>query len=143
MKYIGTSLGGCLNSLMAGEVSEDEVMFIVTRTFCPDYNALMQVVEQYYAEGIPITRSTYSYSLSEYDLTKVKELATRLYYSGRIHQPRVFSEQGRRDGHSYPYNHPAKLGNGLWMQVVPTNDNSTPAVVDAYEKYKLLDNLTK
>jgi hypothetical protein len=143
MKYIGTSLGGCLNSLMANEVSEDEVMFIVTRTFCPDYNALMQVVEQYYAEGIPITRSTYSYSLSEYDLTNVKELATRLYFSGRIHQPRVFSEQGRRDGHSYPYNHPAKLGQGLWMQVVPTNDNSTPAVVDAYEKYKLLDNLTK
>ena len=143
MKYIGTSLGGCLNSLMANEVSEDEVMFIVTRTFCPDYNSLMQVVEQYYAEGIPITRSAYSYSLSEYDLTNVKELATRLYFSGRIHQPRLFSEQGRQDGHSYPYNHPAKLGNGLWMQVVPTNDNSTPVVVDAYEKYKLLDNLTK
>ena len=143
MMYIGTSLGGCLNSLMAGEVSEDEVMFIVTRTMCPTYVTFMGVVEQYYAEGTPITRSTYSYSLSEYDLTKVKELATRLYYSGRIHQPRVFSEQGRRDGHSYPYNHPAKLGNGLWMQVVPTNDNSTPAVVDAYEKYKLLDNLTK
>ena len=143
MKYIGTSLGGCLNSLMANEVSEDEVMFIVTRTMCPTYVTFMGVVEQYYAEGTPITRSTYSYSLSEYDLTKVKELATRLYYSGRIHQPRVFSEQGRRDGHSYPYNHPAKLGNGLWMQVVPTNDNSTPAVVDAYEKYKLLDNLTK
>jgi hypothetical protein len=141
--YIGTSLGGCLNSLMANEVSEDEVMFIVTRTFCPDYNALMQVVEQYYAEGIPITRSTYSYSLSEYDLTNVKELATRLYFSGRIHQPRVFSEQGRRDGHSYPYNHPARLGQGLWMQVVPTNDNSTPAVVEAYEKYKVLDTLTK
>lgn len=143
MKYIGTSLGGCLNSLMAGEVPEDEVMFIVTRTFCPDYNAFMQVVEQYYTEGIPVTRTTYSYELSNKDLTKVKELATRLYYSGRIHQPRVFSEQGRRDGHSYPYNHPARLGNGLWMQVVPTNDNSTPAVVDAYEKYKLLDSLTK
>jgi len=143
MMYIGTSLGGCLNSLMANEVSEDEVMFIVTRTFCPDYNALMQVVEQYYAEGIPITRSTYSYSLSEYDLTNVKELATRLYFSGRIHQPRVFSEQGRRDGHSYPYNHPARLGQGLWMQVVPTNDNSTPSVIEAYEKYKVLDNLTK
>jgi hypothetical protein len=141
--YIGTSLGGCLNSLMANEVSEDEVMFIVTRTFCPDYNALMQVVEQYYAEGIPITRSTYSYSLSEYDLTNVKELATRLYFSGRIHQPRVFSEQGRQDGHSYPYNHPARLGQGLWMQVVPTNDNSTPSVIEAYEKYKVLDNLTK
>lgn len=143
MKYIGTSLGGCLNSLMANEVSEDEVMFIVTRTFCPDYNSFMQVVEQYYYEGTPVTRMTSSYELGGHDLTKVKELATKLYYSGRIHQPRVFSEQGRRDGHSYTYNHPARLGNGLWMQVVPTNDNDTPAVVEAYEKYKMLDTLTK
>ena len=143
MMYIGTSLGGCLNSLMANEVSEDQVMFIVTRTLCPNYETFMQVVEQYYAEGTPITRSTYSYSLSEYDLTKVKELATRLYYSGRIHQPRVFDNEGRKEGHHYQYNHPARLGQGLWMQVVPTNDNTTPAVVDAYEKYKILDNLTR
>lgn len=141
--YIGTSLGGCLNSLMANEVSEEDVMFIVTRTLCPNYETFMQVVEQYYAEGTPITRSTYSYSLSEYDLTNVKDLATRLYYSGRIHQPRVFDNEGRKDGHHYQYNHPARLGQGLWMQVVPTNDNTTPAVVDAWEKYKMLDNLTK
>lgn len=143
MMYIGTSLGGCLNSLMANEVSEEDVMFIVTRTLCPNYETFMQVVEQYYAEGTPITRSTYSYSLSEYDLTNVKDLATRLYYSGRIHQPRVFDNEGRKDGHHYQYNHPARLGQGLWMQVVPTNDNTTPAVVDAWEKYKMLDNLTK
>lgn len=143
MKYIGTSLGGCLNSLMAGEVSEDDVMFIVTRTFCPTYETFMQVVEQYYAEGTPVTRMTYSYELGSYDLTKVKELATRLYYTGRIHQPRVFSEQARQDGHSYHYNHPARLGNGLWMEVVPTNDNDTPAVVEAYERYKVLDRLTR
>jgi hypothetical protein len=103
----------------------------------------MQVVEQYYAEGTPVSRTTYSYSLTDYDLTKVKELATRLYYSGRIHQPRVFDNEGRKEGHHYQYNHPARLGQGLWMQVVPTNDNTTPAVVDAWEKYKMLDNLTK
>ena len=143
MMYIGTSLGGCLNSLMANEVSEDEVMFIVTRTLCPDYNSFMQVVEQYYSDGTPMTRTAYSYELKSYDLTKVKELATRLYYSGRIHQPRVFDNAGRTAGHYYPYNHPAKLGHGLWMQVVPTNDNTTPAVVEAYEKYKMLDTLTK
>ena len=143
MMYIGTSLGGCLTSLMANEVSEDEVMFIVTRTMCPDYETFMQVVEQYYSDGTPMTRSAYSYELGSYDLTKVKELATRLYYSGRIHQPRVFDNDARRTGHYYPYNHPAKLGYGLWMQVVPTNDNSTPAVVEAYEKYKVLDALTK
>ena len=143
MMYIGTSLGGCLNSLMAGEVSEADVMFIVTRTMCPNYETFMQVVEQYYVEGTPVTRSTYSMELGSYDLIKVKELATRLYFSGRIHQPRVFDNEGRTAGHYYQYNHPARLGHGLWMQVVPTNNNSTPVVVEAYEKYKVLDALTK
>ena len=141
--YIGTSLGGCLLSLMANEVSEDQVMFIVTRTLCPDYSTFIQVVEQYYAEGNPYARNPAQYGLGDYDLTNVKALATRLYYSGRIHQPRVFDSEGRTAGHYYEYNHPAKLGQGLWMQVVPTNDNTTPAVVEAWEKYKMLDNLTK
>ena len=57
--YIGTSLGRCLNSLMANEVSEDEVMFIVTRTLCPNYETFIQVVEQYYEDGTPITRTTH------------------------------------------------------------------------------------
>lgn len=143
MMYIGTSLGSCLLSLLAGEVSEDKVMFIVTRTFCPNYEAFIQVVQQYHAEGNPNARNPAQYGLGDYDLNEVTNLATRLYYSGRIHQPRVFDDEGRKAGHSYPYNHPAKLGQGLWMQVVPTNDNSTPAVVEAWEKYKMLDNLTK
>ena len=70
--YIGTSLGGCLNSLMANEVSEDEVMFIVTRTLCPSYETYIQVVEQYYAEGIPYQRRSDLSNLGEYDLTNVK-----------------------------------------------------------------------
>ena len=143
MMYIGTSLGGCLLSLMNNEVSEDQVMFIVTRTLCPDYETFMQVVEQYYAEGNPNARNPAQYGLGDYDLSEVKNLATRLYFSGRIHQPRVFDNAGRTAGHYYPYNHPAKLGHGLWMQIVPTNDNSTPAVIEAWEKYKMLDNLTK
>ena len=143
MKYIGTSLGGCLKSLMANEVSEDDVLFIVTRTLCPNYRTYMQVVEQYYAEGNPFPRSSNLNALGSYDLEAVKALATRLYFSGRIHQPRVFDNEGRKSGHNYPYDHPAKLGQGLWMQVVPTNDNDNSAVVEAYEKYKMLDALTK
>ena len=141
--YIGTSLGGCLVSLMHNEVSEDDVMFIVTRTLCPTYADFIAVVEQYYVEGTPINRFARAHTLGEYDLTNVKALATRLYFSGKIHQPRVFDSEGRNAGHYYEYNHPAKLGHGLWMQVVPTNDNSIPAVVEAWEKYKMLDNLTK
>ena len=139
MMYIGTSLGGCLLSLLAGEVSEDEVMFIVTRTDCPDYEKFVNVVKAYHAQGNPFVRNPASYSLGDYPLDDAIELATRLYYSGRIHQPRTFVSKGV-DPH---YVHPAKLGHGLWMQVVPTIDNTTPAVIDAYEEYKMLDMLTK
>jgi len=139
MMYIGTSLGGCLLSLMAGEVSEDEVMFIVTRTNCPTFDTFIDVVKQYHAEGNPYARNPALYGLGDYSLDDLIALASKLYYSGRIHQPRVFSEEiGHRD-----YTHPTKYAHGLWMQIVPTNDNSTPAVVEAYEKYKMLDNLTK
>ena len=139
MMYIGTSLGGCLLSLLAGEVSEDEVMFIVTRTDCPDYDKFIDVVKAYHAQGNPFARNPARYSLGDYPLDDAVDLASRLYYSGRIHQPRTFTSKGVDPD----YAHPAKLGHGLWMQVVPTNDNSTPAVVEAYEKYKMLDTLTK
>ena len=139
MMYIGTSLGGCLLSLLAGELSEDEVMFIVTRTDCPDYEKFVNVVKGYHAQGNPFARNPAIYNLGDYPLDDAVNLASRLYYSGRIHQPRVFVSQGT-DPH---YVHPAKLGHGLWMQVVPTNENTTPAVVDAYQKYKMLDTLTK
>ena len=137
--YIGTSLGGCLLSLLAGEVSEDEVMFIVTRTDCPDYDKFIGVVKAYHAQGNPFARNPARYSLCDYPLDDAVDLASRLYYSGRIHQPRTFTSESFESD----YAHPAKLGHGLWMQVVPTNDNSTPAVVEAYEKYKMLDTLTK
>lgn len=138
MKYIGTSLGRCLTSLMANEVSEDDVMFIVTRTFCPDYEAFMQVVEEYHVDGAPVSRSIRNHNLSTYDFDKVKDMATRLYFSGKIHQPRVNAHEG-----SDRYSHPSQYSNELWLQVVPTNSNTTPAVVEAYEKYRMLDALTK
>jgi len=140
MMYIGTSLGGCLKSLMAGEVSIDEVMFIVTRTMCPTFDQYIAVVKQYYAEGNVYARKQSQYQLSDSSLDDVIDMASRLYYLGKIHQPRVFVEEG---GFGVAYSHPTEYGNGLWMQVVPTNTNSTPAVVEAYEKYKVLDSLTK
>ncbi len=53
MMYIGTSLGGCLLSLMSKEVSEDEVMVIITRTDAPDYEQYINVVKSYHAQGNP------------------------------------------------------------------------------------------
>ena len=136
MLYIGTSLGGCLQSLLAGEVSEDEVMFIVTRTDCPDYEKFVGVVKMYHEQGNPFASSPSNYELGDYDLEEVLKLAERLWYRGKIHQPRTFVG-------STSYNHPFRVGDELWWQVVPTTKNSNPAVVDAYEKYKMLDVLTR
>jgi len=138
MMYIGTSLGGCLLSLLNGEVSEDDVMFIVTRTNCPEFDQYIEVVKQYHAQGNPYSRNPEKYELDNYPLEKVIDLATELWYDGKIHQPRTFVDQYGR-----PFRHPVGRGYGLWMQVVPVNTNTTPAVIEAYEKYKLLDALTK
>ena len=139
MKLIGLSLGGCLRSIMAGEVSEDDVMFIVTRTNCPDFDKYIKVVEHYHSQGNLYARNSERYELSAFPLEKVTDLATRLYQRGKIHQPRVFVED-----HSYgKYNHPVGYGDGLWLEVAPSNNNTTPAVVEAYNQYKMLDSLTK
>lgn len=137
MKRIGLSLGGCLTSLMRGEVSEDDVMFIVTRTNCPDFARYITVVETYHSHGNPHSSNPEQYELIGYPLEKVTDLATRLWNNGKIHQPRVFTD------YSGTYRHPVEYGDGLWMEVVPSNRNTNPAVIEAYEKYKMLDSLTR
>lgn len=137
MKYIGLSLGGCLRSIMAGEVSEEDVMMLITRTDCPSYEQFMAVVKAYHYQGNAFASHPDRYELGDYPIEDVLALASRLYESGRVHQPRTFK------GQSISYRHPAGYGDGVWMQVVPTNTNDNPAVVEAYEKYKMLDNLTR
>ena len=113
MMYIGTSLGGCLLSLMRNEVSEDEVMFIVTRTDAPDYDKFIGVVKAYHAQGNPYANNPERYELIDYKLDDVIDLATRLWYAGKIHQPRTFIGNNG-------YRHPFVNGDKLWWQVVPT-----------------------
>lgn len=136
MMYIGTSLGGCLRSIMAGEVSADEVMFIVTRTLAPTFEDYKLVVEQYHKFGNPYSRRSSQYDLNDFPLEGVLELAEKLWYDGKIHQPRVFCE-------SSTYNHPVTYGDGLWLHVAPINRNTSPAVQTAWEQYKMLDTITK
>jgi hypothetical protein len=138
MKRIGLSLGGCLRSLMVGEVSEDDVMFIVTRTYAPTFDNYIHVVEQYHAQGNSYSRNPEKYELNDYPLEQVTDLATRLWNSGKIHQPRVVVGDGYGS-----YRHPVDYGDDLWMEVAPSNRNTNTAVVEAYEKYKMLDSLTR
>jgi hypothetical protein len=121
---------------MAGEVSEDEVMFIVTRTDCPDYERYVGVVNAYHEQGNPFASNSQYYELGDYELEDVLKLAESLWYKGKIHQPRTFVR-------SVGYQHPFQVGDDLWWEVVPTVRSTNHAVVDAYEKYKMLAALTQ
>ena len=136
MMYVGTSLGKCLRSILLGEVSEDDVLLIVTRTMTPDLEKFIGVVKQYHVEGNYTSRDSSSYDLSVKPWEEIEALATRLYTGGKIHQPRNFVSLGSQ------FIHP-ELSNDTWVEVSPKSRNSTPSVVQAYEHYKMLDVLTQ
>jgi hypothetical protein len=135
---IGNSLGGCLQSIMKGEVSEDEVLMLITRTMAPDLRRLMLVVEMYHSQGNFSASRPDQYKMSEFPLEDVQALATRLFQDGKIHQPRNFGVYGGGFIHSG-----LAQGSGCWVEVNPIGTNTNPIVIDAYEKYKILDTLTK
>ena len=136
MMYIGTSLGRCLRSILMDEVSEDDVLLLITRTQTKDYEAFLAIVKQYYEDGNWSSRRPEDYDLAVKPWEEVEALANRLYKSGKIHQPRNFALLGNQ------FIHP-DLSDDVWVEVSTKNRNTTPAVVQAYEQYKLLDSLTK
>jgi hypothetical protein len=134
MWYIGTSLGQCLKSILSGEVSEKDVLLIVTATSAPTFERYMQVVDQYYAKGNYYVKDPTKYEATDCSEEDYKSLAIRLWEKGKIHQPHTFPDHwGASNG----------IRGQTWLQVVPTNQNTTPAVVNAYAEYKMLDSLTK
>ena len=133
--YIGTSLGGCLRSLLSGEVSEDEVMFIVTRTHAPKFDDYLKLVTAYHVQGNPFSRNPEKYDIGDYPIEHLTDLATRLWNAGKIHQPRVLS------GDSLGYRHPVGYGDGVWLEVMPKYMGENPTVKDAYDKYKMVRSL--
>ena len=132
---IGTSLGQCIKDILDGTVNEKDVVMIITRTMAPAAERFIPVLEEYY-NGI----GGYSYDLSvggTKTFDEVRELGLRLFDGGKIHQPRCFKDF--RSG----YVHPDMAHAGKWIELAPKNWNTTPAVVEAYKQYKVLDALTR
>jgi hypothetical protein len=103
---------------------------------CPTFDRYISVVTEYHSHGNPFAKDSHRYELSDYALADVTDLATRLWQAGKIHQPRNFTDNIG----SHPV---SKLSKDVWLEIVPTNNNSNPAVVDAYTKYKMLNILTQ
>jgi hypothetical protein len=122
--YIGTSLGRCLRSLLLDEVSEDDVLLLITRTQTKDYESFLTIVKQYYEDGNWSSQRPEDYDLAVKPWEEVEALASRLYKSGKVHQPRNFALLGSQ------FIHP-DLSDDVWVEVSPKNRNTTPAVVQA------------
>jgi len=137
MMYVGTSLGKCLRSILMDEVSADDVLLIITRTTSQNLEQFLYVVKHYYEDAGDInSHQPIGYDIAVKPWNEIEELATQLYESGKIHQPRNFSRLGSQ------FIHPG-LSRDTWIEVSPKSRNTTPAVVQAYEQYKLLDSLTQ
>lgn len=133
---IGTSLGRCLTSILSGDVDVNNVACIITRTRAHTWDELVLVIKEYHEYG---NHRMTEYDLGKFEWDKVIDVAHQLWHSGRIHQPRNYTNGSSADligldRPSFPYR-------DLWLEIVPTPTSATPAVVEAYEQYRMLRTL--
>ena len=124
MQYIGTSLGRCLRSILKGEVSEDQVFLIVTGTRSHNEEEYLEIIKQYYSERYG------EYDITQWTYEEVKELATRLWNNGKIHQPRNFKANPFFRG-----------GDKLWIEIFPPHLLQEPAAKDLWDKLTVIARL--
>lgn len=131
---IGTSLGKCVKSILAGEVEEKDVLFIVSNTMAPDNVRLMDVIEQYYYQyqGAHMPREK-AYDMSAYELDDAKAIATRLMESGKLHQPRCTGKSVFGNAHSLT---------DTWYDIMPSAGSSESAK-NAWDVYVMMSRLSQ
>lgn len=128
---IGTSLGKCVKSILAGEVKEEDVLFIVSNTNCPTLESLMSVIEQYYYEHQD-GRGRSAYDMSAYSLADACAVAQRLFESGKLHQPRVVAKGMYSNSHALQ---------DTWYDIVPSPVTDNESVQSAWNHYTMIKNL--
>lgn len=122
---IGFSFGRCLRDIVNGTVDYEDVYLIIARTAIHDSSQIDDVVEEY------LFRPDYLATLDE-DLCK--DIARRLYLSGKIYQPRLlghFVSPVREDA--------------VWMDLAPTimgDDQQAEQVKAAWRNYQLALKMT-
>jgi hypothetical protein len=130
---IGTSLGKCVRSILAGEVKEEDVLFIVSNTMAPDLDRLMDVIEEYYYGYQGSGGRGAAYDMGEYELDDAKAIATRLMESGKLHQPRCTGKSVFGNAHSL---------SDTWYDILPSAGSSESAK-NAWDAYVMMSKLSQ
>lgn len=128
--FIGTSLGKCVKSILDGTVKEDEVFVIVTNTNCPTLDRLLEVIDEYYYNRTHVS----DYDMSAHSIEAARELATRLFEYGRLHQPRAVGESVFGNAHSL---------RDTWYEINPSQITTDPQVLEAYGHFRMMAALKK
>ena len=128
---IGTSLGKCVRSILAGEVKEEDVLFIVANTMAPDLDRLMDVIEEYYYSYQGSRRGA-DYDMSDYELEDAKAIATRLMESGKLHQPRCVGASVFGNAHALK---------DTWYDIMPSPVSDSESVREAWNHYTMIKQL--
>lgn len=129
---IGTSLGKCVRSILAGEVKEEDVLFIVSNTMCPDLDRLMLVIDEYYYTYQGSGGRGAAYDMSGYDLVDARAIATRLMESGKLHQPRCVGTSVFGNAHALK---------DTWYDVMPSPVSDNESVQAAWNHYTMIRGL--
>jgi hypothetical protein len=115
---IGFSLGRCVRDIVNGDVSIDDVAFIIAATSANDRDHLAQVIMMYTGEPGYLLDCDYEQSLA---------VAQQLWDTNRILQPR---RQGLRR-HAQPES-------SVWMDMFPTALSSNTSVKNAWDAYRFM-----
>jgi hypothetical protein len=129
---IGTSLGKCVRSILAGEVKEEDVLFIISNTKCPNIESLMEVIDEYYYTYQGAAGRVADYDMSKYSLADACAVAQRLFEGGKLHQPRVVATGMWRNAHDLK---------DTWYDIVPSHTSDSESVREAWNHYIMIKSL--
>jgi len=116
---IGFSLGRCVRDIVKGNVSINDVAFIIAATSIHDEPQLANVIEQYMYRD-----DDYLYGLDE---AACQSVALDLWKTNKILQPR---RQGLHR-HRQPEN-------AVWVDMFPTVISDNHSVKTAWDAYRLM-----
>lgn len=115
---IGFSLGRCVRDIVKGDISLDDVAFIITATMIEGRPGLDDVIAVYTSD---------SRYLAGLDYNQCLEVAQTLWDTNRLLQP-------RREG-LYRHMQPE---NSIWVDIFPTSLSNNDSVKKAWEAYRFM-----
>lgn len=120
---IGFSLGRCVRDIVNGDVSIDDVAFVITATNIREREQIDNVILMY------TTEPRYLLGLDE---QRCIEVAQQLWDTNRLLQPR---RQGM-NRHMQPEN-------SVWVDMFPTELSSNESVKRAWDAYRFMLHMTE